>query len=86
MFQLIFVATRGDAYSGDIAIDNLNIRTGSCRWNSYINSTSSVYANLSPLTWGRDYFSMHLMYSWSLFIVSYYLYTVFYSVNSLLKL
>jgi len=29
--QLLFVGTRGDEYSGDIAIDDLKVSTGACR-------------------------------------------------------
>lgn len=31
---MVFVASRGDAYSGDIAIDDIRVTTGACRWNS----------------------------------------------------
>jgi len=29
----MFIASRGDAYSGDVAIDNIKVNTGACRWN-----------------------------------------------------
>jgi len=48
--QLVFIATRGDEYSGDIAIDDLKVYTGACsRWNPRFISASFYLAFTSIL-------------------------------------
>jgi len=40
----MFIATRGDAYSGDIAIDNIKVNMGAChRWSSDVIFTFTSY-------------------------------------------